>query len=147
MGDKMKTLDEQLNILIDAQIRTAQALERMAACQEAQLNYMKKFRETVCDEAPAPDVVMQEPVKAKAVKKVKPEVTPVVEEAKPVHTVEEVGIVLRKIIAKQGGKHTKAAEIMAKYGASSQKPLIRDIKPEKYADLILEAETFLKEGV
>ena len=156
----MKTIEERLEQMVNAQVRTADAsermavaLERMAAAQEASTAYVIGTRGPVAPATDAPKAAPATPTTAAPkAKKEKPAPAP---EAAPAigdlsggeaaqYTYEDVAAALRSVIAKDGQKQTKAIELMVKYGANKQKPLVKDIKEENYAALIEEANQHIE---
>ena len=147
----MKTIEERLESMVIAQVRTADALERIATALEASTAYVIGTRgggQDASKDAPAAS-----PAKEKAQKKDKPapaaEPTPAIADlgggqpATVEYTIDDVSNALRNVIAKEGGKQTKAIELMTKHGANKQKPLIKDIKAENYAALMADVAAFI----
>lgn len=144
----MATIEDRLEQMVIAQVRTADALERIA----------KIMSDRVADKKPSP-ALENTPVEPLVGKKEKPikkkeepqaEVAPAISDLgqpEPVaqsYTHDDVAMALRNCIAKEGGKQTKAIELMVKYGASKAKPLVKDVKPENYAALIADVAAFIE---
>ena len=60
-------------------------------------------------------------------------------------TLEQVADGLRKVIKKDNNLNTQAIKFMVKYGANAVKPMVKDIKPENYADLLAEITAYLNQ--
>lgn len=154
-----KSIEQRMEQMVIAQVRTAEAsermavaLERMATAQEATAAYVIGTRGGQTDASKA--ATTASPVKEKAPKKDKPapeaEPAPAIADlgggAEPSaveYSAEDVANGLRNVIAKENGKQTKAMELIVKYGGNKNKPLIKDIKAENYSAIMADIAAFI----